>query len=321
VSSTSPSVTGSRHVTIRTDDLGGPRGRTRRERRSRSARREDRAPGVCDDRAVTATGAGSGLPVRAWHLPTAGGVAVATVLLVGTAAAGEPFPLVAVAVLQAALVVAWVPATGIPARAGAPALGLAAAAGADLLLVLPDRPEIGSLLAVPGLGLLAAVLHQMLRRAPRTDVVGSLAGVLLLVCAVTALAVLLLLPAAGDTPAALPLLVVGTTLLVVALVDLVLPRPAVAAGVPRGVPALALGVLAGTAVAGVGSGADGAGALVGAVVAGLALGAVAALVGLAAGYVVAAGPGRAWAATLLQAVLPFAAAAPVAFSVVLQNAL
>jgi hypothetical protein len=291
------------------------------ERRSRPARREDRALGVCDDRPVTATEAGPGLPVRAWHLPTAAGVAVSTALLVGTAAAGEPFRLVAVAVLQVALVVAWVPATGIPARAGAPALGLAAAAGADLLLVLPERPEIGSLLAVPGLGLLAAVLHQMLRRAPRTDVVGSLAGVLLLVCAVTALAVLLLLPTAGDTTAAVPLLVVGTTLLVVALLDLVLPRPAVAAGVPRGVPALVLGVLAGVAVAVVGSGADDPGALVGAVVAGLALGAVAALVGLAAGYVVAAGPGRAWAAILLQAVLPFAAAAPVAFSVVLQNAL
>ncbi len=271
---------------------------------------------------MTATEVGPGLPARAWHLPTAGAVAVATALLVGTAAAaGEPGRLAAVAVLQVALVAAWVPATGIPARAGAPALGLAAAAGADLLLVLPERPEIGSLLAVPGLGLLAAVLHQMLRRAPRTDVVGSLAGVLLLVCAVTALAVLLLLPAAGGTPAVLPLAVVGTTLLVVALVDLVLPRPAVAAGVPRGVPALALGVLAGIAVAVVGSGADDAGTLLGAVVAGLALAVVAALVGLAAGYVVAAGPGRAWAATLFQAVLPFAAAAPVAFSVVLQNAL
>jgi hypothetical protein len=51
------------------------------------------------------------------------------------------------------------------------------------------------------------------------------------------------------------------------------------------------------------------------------LGAVAALVGLAASYVVAGGPGRAWAAPLLQAVLPVAAAAPVAFSLVLQNAL
>ena len=272
---------------------------------------------------MTVTEVGPGTAARAWHLPTAAAVAAATALLVLLpAAGGSAGRLAAVAVLQVALVVAWVPATGIPARAGAPALGLAAAAGADLLLVVPERPEIGALLAVPGLGLLAAVLHQMLRRAPRRDVVGSLAGVLLLLCAVSALAVVLLLPAAGDEAAGVTaLLVVGTTLLVGCLVDLVLPRPAVAAGVPHGVPALVLSVLAGAAVAVVRHGADDVATVLGALVAGLALGAVAALIGLAAGYVVAGGPARAWAASLLQAVLPFAAAAPVAFSLVLQNAL
>jgi hypothetical protein len=272
---------------------------------------------------VTATEVGSGLSARAWHLPTAAAVVAATALLVGLpAAAGDAGRLAAVALLQVALVLAWVPATGIPARAGGPALGLAAAAGADLLVVLPERPEIGALLAVPGLGLLAAVLHQMLRRAPRADVVGSLAGVLLLVCAVCALAVLLLLPRAGDaTAGATTLLVVGTALAVGPLVDLVLPRPPVAAGVPRGVPGLVLAVLAGVAVAVVRSGAGDGAAVLGALLAGLVLGGVAALVGLAASYVVAGGPGRAWAATLLQAVLPVAAAAPVAFSLLLQNAL
>ncbi|TFV62605.1 hypothetical protein E4P41_06715 [Geodermatophilus sp. DF01-2] len=272
---------------------------------------------------MTAAEVGTGLPVRAWHLAAAGAVALATALLVLLPGyAGEAGRLAAVAVLQVALVAAWVPATGIPARAGAPVLGLAAAAGADLLLVVPERPEIGSLLAVPGLGLLAAVLHQMLRRAPRRDVVGSLAGVLLLVCAVSALAVLLLLPTAGDAPAATTaLLLVGTTLLVGHLVDLVLPRPPVAPGVPRGVPALVLSVLAGAVLALLRTGSGDVATLLAALAAGLVLGAVAALVGLAAGYVVAAGPGRAWPAPLLQAVLPFAAAAPVAFSVVLQNAL
>ncbi len=272
---------------------------------------------------MTVTEAGAGPSARAWHLPAAAAVVGATALLVLLpVVAGDAGRLGAVAVLQLALVAAWVPATGIPARAGAPALGLAAAAGADLLLVLSDRPEIGALLAVPGLGLLAAVLHQMLRRAPRSDVVGSLAGVLLLVCAVCALAVLLLLPRAGDARAAVTtLLVVGTALSVGPLVDLALPRPPVAAGVPRGVPGLVLAVLAGGAVAVVRHGADDVAAVLGALLAGLVLGGVAALVGLAASYVVAGGPGRAWAASLLQGVLPVAAAAPVAFSVVLQNAL
>ena len=269
---------------------------------------------------MTATEVEPGLSARAWHLPTAAAVAAATALLVGLpAAAGDAGRVAAVAVLQVALVAAWVPATGIPGRIGAPVLGLAAAAGADLLLVVPERPEIGALVAVPGLGLLAAVLHQMVRRAPRSGVVASLAGVLLLVCAVSALAVVLVLPRAGDPAAATTaLLVVGTTLLVGSLVDLVLPRPPIAAGVPRGVPGLVVSVLAGAAVAVVGHGDDMA-TVLGALVAGLALGAVAALIGLAAGYVVAGGPGRAWASPLLLAVLPFAAAAPVAFSLLLQN--
>jgi hypothetical protein len=54
---------------------------------------------------------------------------------------------------------------------------------------------------------------------------------------------------------------------------------------------------------------------------GLALAGVAALVGLAAGYLVAEGPRTAWAVPLVQTALPFAACAPVAFSLVLQNAL
>jgi hypothetical protein len=93
------------------------------------------------------------------------------------------------------------------------------------------------------------------------------------------------------------------------------------AGVPRGVTALVCAVLAGGAVAVLRHGMDDAVTVLGSLLAGLTLGAVAALTGLAAGYAVAGGPARAWAAPLLQAVLPVAATAPVAFSLVLQNAL
>jgi hypothetical protein len=51
---------------------------------------------------------------------------------------------------------------------------------------------------------------------------------------------------------------------------------------------------------------------------GLVLAGVAALVGLAAGDVVAEGPRRGWAMPVVQAVLPIAACAPVAFSLSLQ---
>jgi hypothetical protein len=272
---------------------------------------------------VTAAALRTRTTARDDHLPAAALAALATALLVVPAeVAGEPGRLAAVAALQVALVAAWVPATGIAGRVGAPLLGLAAAAGADVLLVVPDRPELGSLLAVPGLGFLAGVLHQMFRPAPRRDVVGSLAGVVLLVCAVSALAVLLLLARDGDGGAAATtaLLVVGTTLVVGHLVDMVLPRPRVATGVPRGLPGLVLSVLAGAALALVRHGSTDLFQVLAVLTFGLGLAGVAALVGLAAQYVTAEGPRRAWAVLLLQVVLPFAACAPVAFSLVLQDA-
>jgi hypothetical protein len=101
----------------------------------------------------------------------------------------------------------------------------------------------------------------------------------------------------------------------------VLPRPPIADDVPRGVPALVLSVLAGAGVAMVRHGSGELLEVVTVLTFGLLLGAVAALVGLIAGYVVAGGPGRAWAAPLVQAVLPIAATAPVAVALVLQHAL
>jgi hypothetical protein len=273
---------------------------------------------------VTVATLRTGIPARGYHLPAVGVAAAGAALLVLLGEfAGSPGRLAAVAVLQVALVAAWVPATGIPARAGAPVLGLAAAAGADLLVVLPERPELGSLLAVPGLGFLAAVLHQMLRRAPRRDVVGSLAGVVLLLCAVTALAVWVLLDPDGPDSAAATtaLLVVGVTVVAGHLVDLALPRPAVADGVPSGVVGLVVSVLAGSAVALARHGSGELADVLTVLLFGLALAGVAALVGLAAGYLVAEGPRTAWAVPLVQTALPFAACAPVAFSLVLQNAL
>jgi hypothetical protein len=267
------------------------------------------------------------LPARAHHLPAAFVAAVGTALLVVLPAElGDRGTLIAVLVLQAALVAAWAPATGVRGGAGVTALGLAAAAGADLLLVLPDRPELGDLLAVPGVAFVAAVLHQMLRRSPRRDVVGSLAGALLLVCAVCGLAVLLRLPdeAGGERPAATAALVVGAALVAGHLVDAVLPKPQVAEGIDCGVLGLLLALLAGVGVALVRHSPGGLADTLSSVTVGLVLAGVAALVGLAGSYVVAGGagsaPGRAGASPVLQAVLPIAACAPVAFSLALQTA-
>ncbi|MGY1744409.1 hypothetical protein [Blastococcus sp. SYSU D00695] len=267
-------------------------------------------------------------PARAHHLPAALVAALGTALLALLPGRldGDAGTLAAVLVLQLALVAAWAPATGLAGGLGGTVLGLAAAGAADLLLVLPDRPEPGDLLAVPGIAFVAAVLHQMLRRPPRRDVVGSLAGTLLLVCAVCALAVLLRLPdaAGGEEAAATVALVVGAALVAGHLVDAVVPRPQVAPGIDCGVLGLLVALLAGVAVAVLRHSPGGLADTLSSVTAGLVLAGVAALVGLAGSYVAAEVPGgargRLAAGPVLQAVLPIAACGPVAFALALQTA-
>lgn len=264
----------------------------------------------------------SELPARAHHLPAAGLAVVAVALLVGLPElAGSFGRLAAVLILQLGLVLAWVLVTGIQGFAGSLAVGAAAAVAADLTLVLPEEPALGGLLVVFGLGFVAVVLQQMFRR-PRTDLVASLAGALLLICAVGALAAFLLLGRAGADPgwARIAVLAVGAALVVGHLVDLVLPRPQLTPEVPRGLAGLAAAVLAGAGVAL----AEGPRGLVfGAVIAG-----VAALVALAASYLVAEATASQpaaetqpspWPLAVIQVVLPLAACAPVALA--LQEAL
>jgi hypothetical protein len=264
-------------------------------------------------------------PARVHHLPAAGLTAIAvTLLLVLPALLGDLGRLAAVLVLQLGLVLTWVLATGIQGFTGSLAVGAAAAVAADLVLVLPSRPALGGLVAVLGVGFLAAVLQQMLRR-PRHDVVASLSGGVLLLCVVAALAALLLLGRGrtGDGNALVALLAVAAALLVGHLVDLVLPRPRPAAAVPRGPVGLVLAVLAGAAVGYLGRDVGDPLDSLPALLSGAVLGLVAALTAIAASYVVveattvesaeeaATSP---WVLGMIQAVLPLAACAPVALA-------
>ncbi|MCW2683340.1 MAG: conserved rane protein of unknown function [Blastococcus sp.] len=276
------------------------------------------------------------LPARAHHLPAVGLGAGAVVLLVALPVVlGDVGRLAAVLVLQLGLVLAWVLATGIQGFVGSLAVGVAAAVAADLVLVLPGRPELGGLLAVFGVGFLAAVLQQMFRR-PRPDLVASLAGSVLLVCVVAALAVLLLVgrSPSGSGRALVALLAIGAAMVVGHLVDLLLPRPQLAAGVPRGLLALVLAVAAGAAVGFLGRAAGEVSDGLVAVGYGAVLGGVAGFAGLVTSYVVVdAGAGQLadarqqqgtvggdedrvlpWSLSVIQAVLPIAACAPVALA-------
>jgi hypothetical protein len=266
----------------------------------------------------------SRLTAREHHLPAAASAVLAVGLLVGLPEVlGQTGRLAAVLVLQLGLVLCWVLVTGAQGFAGSLAVGAGAAVAADLALVLPEDPEVGELVAVIGVGFLAVVVQQMLRR-PRPELVASLSVVVLMISAVASLAALLLLGRtdAGSERALVALLAVGAALVVGHLVDLVLPRPQLADGVPRGLVGVVLAVLAGAAVAVLAAGQvgdvlDEQRALVhGAVVSG-----VAALAGLVASYVVVeatatdepAGEQRfsRWVLPVIQVALPVAACAPV----------
>jgi hypothetical protein len=267
----------------------------------------------------------SALPARAHHLPAAGVAAGAVALLVALPEVlGDLGRLTAVIVLQLGLVLVWVLATGIQGFFGSLAVGAAAAVAADLVLVLPSRPAMGGLLAVFGVGFLAAVLQQMLRR-PRHDLVASLAGAALLLAVTGALATLLLLGRtdAGHGRALVALLAVGAALVVGHLVDLVLPRPQLADGVPCGLLGLVLAVVAGAAVAFLGRDVSGTVDALAAVIYGAVLGGVATSVSLVASYLVVEAaaeppegdqPPPVWALALIQGVLPLAACGPVALA-------
>lgn len=269
------------------------------------------------------------IPDRGHHLPAAGVAVVAVALVAGLPhVLGDAGRLTAVLVVQLALVVAWVLTTGIEGFLGQLAIGGGAAGAADLVIMLPVHPRLGALLGVLGIGFLASVLQQMLRR-PRPAVTASLAGGVLLVCAVCALSVLLLGGRSGLGPSVSVsgVLAAGAAVTAGHLVDVVLPRPQIAEGVPRGALGLLVAVLAGAAVAFArrGDGLLGGGVLAGAgatLIYGSVIGVVAALTGLAASYVVldvppehSTGPGRGWALPVVQAVLPLAACAPVALAV------
>lgn len=264
------------------------------------------------------------LPRRAHHLPAAGVVVLVGLLLVGLpTVAGDTGRLIGVLAVQLGLVGAWVVATGIRGFLGSLAIGAAAAIGADLLMHLSERPQLGSLLLVLGPGLLLALVHQMARPAPRRYLVASLAGVVLLLCAVVALSVLLVLGRSpdGDRLAGSAVLVVTAALLVGHLVDAVLPRPQIAQGVPRGLTGLVLSVFAGVGVALVRRSPEDVLEALSAATYGAAIGGVAALLAVGASYVVAERPQRGWALPVVQVALPLAAAAPVALYLALQTSL
>lgn len=196
-------------------------------------------------------GAGELVPVELHLLGTALTALLAGAALAYGAYAGAIALLVAVAAVQAGLVLSYVLGTGMPGFRGGSLVAVMAAAGADVAVSLRPHGRLGVLLTVLGLAVAVMFVHQLIRGAGRVQLVSSLSAISLLVLGVVALPALIQLrheTAAGSllhgdvvvaaVAASAVALVVGC------LTDTVSASPRFDADVPRGL----LGLLVSTGV-------------------------------------------------------------------------
>ncbi|HSY14660.1 MAG TPA: hypothetical protein VK816_01640 [Jatrophihabitantaceae bacterium] len=169
----------------------------------------------------------------------------------GLAAGGGSLPLlVAVAVVQGALVLSWVFGTGLPGRVGGIVLGALAAGGADAVVSVWPHDQLGTLLPVLALALPVAFVHQLTRGVVRARVLESLSDIALVVVAVVALAALIQLrhELGGDRIAPTVAFAIGGALVAGHLMDLVLPVPRFDPEVPRGLLAVVAAAVVGALI-------------------------------------------------------------------------
>ena len=235
--------------------------------------------------------------MRAMIAAAAATIAAGLAVVLGLAAAGPVAVMVAaIALVQLLLVVRWFGVLDVSAAArGGALVGAAAAIGADLAVALRDeRRPLTPVTAVLGLAVLAALLHQLLRRDGRDRLTASLTATVAL-AAVTGLGSCYL--GAQSSRDGTAFVIAGVAGAAAAVVAAALPGPEVAGG--------CLGLIAGAgagAVAGVLSDLGaGTGVLVG-----LGCSAAAAVTAAVARRAVHPDP-------LVTAGLPLLLAAPVAF--------
>jgi hypothetical protein len=205
---------------------------------------EQAAPRGRGDRAGSHAAGGPDVEVE---LNLLGSLAVALVVgaaLVVSARTGALALLIAIAVVQALLAVAWISATSMPGRIGGLLIAAAAAGGSDVAVSVWPHSRLGTLLIVFALAIPLMFIHQLSRGAARVRVVESMSGVALLVAAVSALPAFVQLrhefvPAsvgghivAGALAAAAGALVIGY------LVDMMMPAPRFDAAIGRGLLAV-----------------------------------------------------------------------------------
>ena len=177
------------------------------------------------------------------------GTALAAGALAGGSALGVLPLAAAVLVLQVLLVLGVLVLLDAPAARGACAIavGSSLAAGG---LVLADDGRVDRVAGVVGLGLVASLVHQLVRKG-RSRVTESLADTLLAVVVASAAVCLVALHQLDGGPHVLlvSLAAAASALLVGRVVDRWVPRPLLAVGATRGWPGLLLALAAGVGVA------------------------------------------------------------------------
>lgn len=177
-----------------------------------------------------------------WPAALAGGLVAATVFGL--------LPLaVAVLGIQVFLVLGALALLDAPAAGGAFLVATGTVLAADVV-VLADDGRITGLAGVAGLGLVASLLHQLIRKG-RSRVTESLADTLVVIVVAVAAACLLALRQVdgGEQVLLVSIGAAGAVLLLGRVGDRLAPRPMLAVGSTRGWPGLLLGLGGGVAVA------------------------------------------------------------------------
>jgi hypothetical protein len=247
----------------------------------------------------------------------AGIAAAAAAGLVGVVLLVPAGFVVAVAVLQLALVWAWMVGTDLPGLTVGVVLGATAAAAGDVALLSQTGHGLTPLVVLLGAVFPLLLVHQLARGDGRHRVAESLSGVAAGCVAGSGLALYLELARYSRRIAVAAVLAALLGVLAAALVDAVLRAEAFAEGVFHGLGGVVTATLAGVVVAVAATRAVPVQPVWAALLGG-AVGLCAALVAVGAGYITwSVEPGRAAfapvALPVLRVLLPLSAAAPVAY--------
>jgi hypothetical protein len=181
------------------------------------------------------------------ELLVSAGAAVVVAAGLAVLADTGPGQLVAgVAGVQALLILTWVFGTGMPGRIGALVIAVLAGGAADAAVVRWPHSQLGPLIGVLGLAIVAMFLHQLTRGVVRVRVVESLSAVAVVVVAVVALAALIQLRHETDGQiASTTIAAAGAALAAGLITDSGLPVPRFDAAVPRGLTGVVVSLVVG----------------------------------------------------------------------------